>query len=44
MVVFLKNFFKEIDTYHGPQFSVMDVLGGLHKALKYWETFSEVQS
>jgi len=30
---------EEIDTYHGPQFSVMDVLGGLHKAWKYWKTF-----
>jgi len=26
-------------TYHDPQFSVMDVLGDLHKASKYWKTF-----
>jgi len=31
--------FKEFDTYHGPQFSVMNVLGGLHEAWKNWETF-----
>jgi len=24
--------FEEICTYHGPRFSVMDVLGGGHKA------------
>jgi len=28
---------KEIDAHHDPQFSAMDVLGGLHKASKYWE-------
>jgi len=38
--VFSKNFiFKEIDTYRGPQFSVIGVPGGLHKASKCWETF-----
>jgi len=32
--------FKEIDAYHGgPKFSVMNVLNGLNKASKYWETF-----
>jgi len=31
--------FKEIDAYHGPQFSVMNVLGSLHKTETYWETF-----
>jgi len=33
------NIFKEIDIYDGPQFSVMVVLGGLHKASKYMATF-----
>jgi len=34
-----KQFYSEIDTYHGPQFSVIEVLGNLHKTLKYLETF-----
>jgi len=38
-VVFQRILFKEIDTYHGSQFSVMDVLGDLHKTMNYWETF-----
>jgi len=30
-----KEFYLEIDTYHGPQFGVIDVLNDLHKASKY---------
>jgi len=30
-VVFVKNLLKENGIYHGSQFSVMDVLGDLHK-------------
>jgi len=41
--IFKRLLFKEIDTYHDPQLNVMDVLGGLHKASKYWETINEVQ-
>jgi len=29
-----KKLFKEIDTYHDPQFSVMDVLGGINTKLQ----------
>jgi len=32
LLYFLKFWFEENDTYHGPQFSVIGVLGGLHKA------------
>jgi len=31
--------FKEIDLHHGPHFSAMVMVGGLHKTAKYWEIF-----
>jgi len=37
--IIFKEFCLEIDTYHDPQFGVIEVLGDLHKASKYWETF-----
>jgi len=37
--LYFEEFYFEIDTYHDPQFGVIEVLGGLNKASKYWETF-----
>ena len=31
---FLRILFKDIDTHHGPQFCMMDVLGGLHQSME----------
>jgi len=34
-----KEFYLEIDSYRDSQFAVIEVLGDIHKASKYWETF-----